>query len=1146
MPIQSEDIKLLKSAVMADVPEGGGAMTGTEVVDGQSNNLFPDTSTDDRAAGRVRLRKVFGVAHTDNTDELLGASFAVLKPPADPLVHALMFETPGWADERDDARELVERYLVKGPRLTCRLFDTHYAGAIVLMLYQIGGANFPAPGDAIVLRSAAGVEQYVRLTKVTVATGRYNTSEGGGVVEVTANVATCELGQALAFDFAGPPLGRVVNESAYTQLFTTNPSAGTQFYGVKPLDVDASVGDRSVVADGGIYSPLVPAATVEEPLIDIAPLTARAGLSRTAYGTLTTPGVSTALAAGTVLRLPTAVEPGTLTMTHGGTSFAADADGNLKQGTTVVGSVDHKGRTITMAGTSPSYGTAVNAVTYKPATLSGAAVESDYWTVTTANQGLAWVYAFEPPPAPGTLTVSYMAQGRWYDLQDNGSGRVAGADSSYGSGTLNYSTGSMALTLGALPDVGSALILQWGRADAAVAAPSAGLPTRLHTVITLEGMPKPGTLVLTWSRAGTDYTATVAADGTVTGPAQVGPVLETSPGVYAFTFAPEVLPDSGVTVSYNDLAATTAFTSLGGGQYQLTNTPIQPGSLRGTLPLNTAGYALSSGARKFWSEGGSIYAEPLWKYGTKTLVGTVNNTSGLVTLFGSYSSRVVSSSVASGTSSAGTTRSVMSNVFADVTLDVYNNAVSLFSYQQIGAGSAVTDVLSPAWQADLGRLDAADYSVAGLAFSVGGEIYTSTDGALVRGWSVSTGAGVAAGSFGSDGVLQLTSLPASGTNAVTWINLPLSLGGAAQVYQGTYRVQSAPIKVGGFQQQAGVRVGVAADTGVLSGGDFLGQVDFQRGIVRWSTLVPIDAAVLTYNAVFLQYLPLDAELLGLDTARLPLDGRVPIYRAGGQVIVHNTLATVLPNPLTKGTAYSLGRERIAAVTVRQASGAKVPASKYTVNFDAGTLTVPTEADIAGLAQPFTVHHRIEDELMVLRADISGKLDLVAGLTHNYPAGTSYVSSKLRKGDLFARAFNYLEQSTFTGEWSDELLGGGVTASFNRIDFPITTTNRGAITERWALIFTSATQVRVVGETVGQIATSVSISGDIAPTNPQTGAPYFTVPAVGWGGGWSAGNVLRFNTAAAGAPAWVALCVLQGPPSVASDAATIAFRCDVDA
>ena len=59
MPIQSGDVKLLKSAVMADVPEGGGAPTGTVIEDGISNSIFPDHYELDRAGGRVNQRQSF-------------------------------------------------------------------------------------------------------------------------------------------------------------------------------------------------------------------------------------------------------------------------------------------------------------------------------------------------------------------------------------------------------------------------------------------------------------------------------------------------------------------------------------------------------------------------------------------------------------------------------------------------------------------------------------------------------------------------------------------------------------------------------------------------------------------------------------------------------------------------------------------------------------------------------------------------------------------------------------------------------------------------------------------------------------------------------------------------------------------------------
>ena len=54
-----------------------------------------------------------------------------------------------------------------------------------------------------------------------------------------------------------------------------------------------------------------------------------------------------------------------------------------------------------------------------------------------------------------------MAGGRWYVLRDNGAGELRGVSSSYGVGTLNLTTGSVVVTLGALPDVGSVVIFTY-------------------------------------------------------------------------------------------------------------------------------------------------------------------------------------------------------------------------------------------------------------------------------------------------------------------------------------------------------------------------------------------------------------------------------------------------------------------------------------------------------------------------------------------------------------------------------------------------------------------------------------------------------------------------------------------------------------
>lgn len=1156
MPIQSDDIKLLRSAVMADVPEGGGAATGIEVIDGQSNNIFPDTSTDDRAAGRVALRKVFGAAHTDDTDTLLGASFAVLTPPADPLVHVTVFETPGWADERTTAQEIIERYVVKGPRYSCRIMDTHYTGSLLLQLYQAGGSNFPAAGEAIALRNPNGSEQYVRVIKVTISSGTFNVTEGSGVTSFGANVALCELAQALNMDVLGPPIARVTNENSYAQIYSTTVAAGAAFCGVKPLGAPALVGDRSVIAAGGIYTPLVPAATVETPLSDIAPLTTRASLSRTAQAVLTLPAQTLTLQPGTVLRLPAAVQPTSLTITRGATTFTDDGNGVLRQGTTPVGVVDYRGKTVTLDASAPSYGSASTVIAYLPATPSGAATHSDALTITLANQGLGFTAAFEPPPAPGTFTLSYMAQGRWYDLVDNGNGKLAGADSSYGAGTINYASGSIAYTLGAIPDVGSAIIYGWGDSATAVAVESAALPTRLTATLPMDYRAIPNTLTLAWSRGGTSYAAAVAADGTLSGDA-TGRLTSG-----AVDFAPAVLPDGAVTMDFSRVPLdSTSATHSGGGSYQLALTPVVPGSVRlsvGTVPQN--GFEIPSSITLVDHGTGTLISTTFGSAGQ--VFGSVNYTTGavsIVALAGMDVYENVVQSYPSGSNTLFFEKRVLRNAH---TVNLLNESVTAIRHSQSAGPLLMSTTATPAWGLSIPTLSGLTLKADALAFTVGGAPYTSAGGSLYQGWDAVTGTGTPAGSVASGGAVTVTALPANGNNAVVWSNAAQDRS-APRVGQGVFRVQSAPLKVGVFQIQSGALVGNAADTGVITGGGWNGTVDFQRGIVRWNRVSsysgawvggwtawqsadPAAADTLTYNAVFLQYVPIDGTLLGLETARLPLDGRVPIYRAGGQVIVHNTLTTALPNPLTKGTAYSLGRERVAAVLVRTLSGAKVPGALYEVDFDAGEITFPVASDLTGLDQPFTVHHRIEDELMLLRADISGQLDLVAGLTHDYPAGTSYVSSKLRKGDLFARAFLYIEQSSWTSVWSDVLIGGAPTASYNNTDFPLAVTNRGSITEQWAVIFTGATQVRVVGRNVGQVLTNVSINADVAPLNPQTGVPYFSIPALGWGGGWAVGNVLRFNTAAAGAASWVARTVLPGPATVASDAATIAFRADVDA
>lgn len=1148
MPIQSDDLVILKSAVMADVPEGGGGATGTPVVDGVSNNIFPDVSDDNRAGGAFHLRKVFGKVLTDDQDMLLGSGFVALKPPVDPAVDVTLFETAGWFDERTAAVALVESTMVKGPRLLCRVQDTHYAGVSVLQLYNVApGTSFPAAGDSIVLRNPSGTEVKIRVLKVDLSSAVVFDASG----QYTVNLATCQLNKPLPFDILGAPVQRTPpSASTAATVFSTAPAVGARFHGVKPLAAAITLGPtpiREVTVSGGIFSQLVPASTVPTPVVDIYPLVERPTLSRTAQAALTISTAAVALTPGTVLQLPTAVQPATLTMSHGATTFTSNNAGDLLQGSTVVGAVDWSARTITMLGTAPNYGTATNAITYTPATVTGATAHSASFKVTDANQSTALVAAMEPPPAPGTLTVSYMAQGRWYDLAEDGTGKLAGSDSSYGAGTLSFVTGSLAASLGALPDIDSSVILTWGEADSAVQA--TGLPTRAWAYLPIDDQPTPGTLSIAWSRGATNYTATVAANGVVTGPAQVGQVQRQPDGTYLLPFSPNTLPDGSVSLTYQALADVDAFTNDGSGSYTLTNTPIKPGTVRFNV------IALINGVSKLircYSQGTEVYAEGLG------VIGTINNSTGAMVLSVGSQSRTVykkTKHVWSGGSGTFSTYTYYKTTSEVVSYTLQLDNITSIGYQPDAATAASTPVIAPSWVIEAEPAIGLGVVTNDSAFSWGGTLHFSRAGSVYRGWHQGTGAATLVGAIDSNGHITLGSTAPGADNAITWHNLAHDKRGGLDVLQGVFRIPQAPVQANPFQLQAGAAVGNANSGGIISG-DFVGDVDGQRGIVVWAVAdlgpspgegTPVRADEVTYNAIYLQYVPLDAELLGVDTSGLPADGKVPIYRAGGHVLVHHTDTLALPNPVVRDNAYSLGRARVASVVVRDAVGTRLPGTLYEVDRNTGTVTVPTASDLSTYAQPLSVEHRVQDELQVISADISGKLLLAGAVSHDYPVPGSYVSSKLRQGDKFARVFGYADRTTWQGSWAATFAGSDIgTASFNSIDHPITTTNRGAITERWAAIFINSTEVRIVGEHVGQVLTNASIAAPIAPVNSQhSPAPYFTIPAAGWGGGWSNGNVLLFETSAAAGDTWITRSVQPGGTEVLDDSATFAYIANVD-
>lgn len=164
------------------------------------------------------------------------------------------------------------------------------------------------------------------------------------------------------------------------------------------------------------------------------------------------------------------------------------------------------------------------------------------------NRGFSYTAMLRPLPEPGTLVISYMALGNWYTVVDDGAGGFTGQ----GAGQVIYTTGSLAITLPAMPDVGSAVIIQWGDRLAFTNRSSQGAAVRapeyswVIDAASEAASPStrvvPGSLTITYTSAGAVRTVTDNGAGVLSGAAE-GRIDYYSRAVM---LRPAFMPDPGV------------------------------------------------------------------------------------------------------------------------------------------------------------------------------------------------------------------------------------------------------------------------------------------------------------------------------------------------------------------------------------------------------------------------------------------------------------------------------------------------------------------------------------------------------------------------------------------------------------------------
>jgi len=1191
MAISINDIKLLKSQRLTDEDDGGGRATGQAVVDSEVNNLFPDISRLDRTIGRINLRKVFAGVVSQNSDPYLGAHAILTQSPEDPRVSVLLFNTGSQTDERSDARNAIESFVVSAVAAPFELLGNQLQGQRAIACIQREEQRLPEIGEVYQLVNGS-LSQYVRITNVDARIESYTYDYGNGnFVNFSRRRLDMSISSPLLNTFPGgipTPAGTVMpagSGGTKSSVLTTQVADAAHYYGISPLAEAVAEGALSLKV-ASVYAQLVPSSTRENSLIDQL-----AGYQRRlvlATGPARAVNLTFALVGGGQSRtfLGTGCSPGSLTLNVNGGTFADDSTGKLRyvSGSNWItsGTVDYETGEINLVRTGAGYTGAATASHQPGAAATGETITGEI-PIGLANRGYVYTLSLsDAPPMPGTLEVSYMALGKWQTLRDQGNGELVGE----GTGTIVFSTGSVSLTLAALPDVDSSVIWAYVGQNSAAFTQRTGssiqAKAKVSRALPHQGL-LPGSYSATFAVGGVTKTIGDNGNGTLSGNGGSG-VINYAAGTVSMELA--ATPDAGtaITHTYQQGAFTDtplAVTSDGTGMatFTIPGAPLKPGTVqiswitkqRQAVPAIDHG-VLESGNSLPVYESDVLVNNAVsdntaggWGGGRS---GSINYSTGACSL--QVARTYTYKEFAYATEKHGfnpdtielvsTDRSEMESFGGTLTIRAQSNSETYGDQTDTQAVVPLTLDLLPGVSESI--------LPGSLVFTFAGETYVDRSGVLYKNVNSTTNAGGAVGSVDYAGRTATLSYYPSGASPVVTLQACLTTNAGFAVNAMTFRTQGAPLRVGSLQvtavrvDNAQVVTATADANGVFAGAVIKGSVDVTTGIVRLrftsnlddstgASDIPVIPILLRYNAVVYSTLPLDASLIGLDPVRLPADGRVPQYREADVLVIRHVKETSVADP-QPGGVLQLARQQQAAIEVTDANGVALRPASYTVSRELGRVTwgnplVLQDAEGNPLTLPLVVRDRVEHMTLCTEVQISGQLGLASPMPWDLPAGEATVSSAVSWGDLQARYHHWFTQRAWNSgapNWTDAPIGETTTAQYNLLSYPPIIANMGAIDGKWALVFTAATSFQVVEEKLGVIATG-STAQDCSPINPETNTPYFTIRAAGWGSGWAAANAVRFNTDSCLGPLWIVRTIQSGQGTVTDDKFALQIRGDAD-
>jgi len=968
--INKENIKLLQSQRLDDTDQGGGQMIKYEVVDGEVNNLFPDISRIGRVYGNVSMRKVFLAVQTYARETYYGSHTILTQQAGDPNVSVCFFSTEDWFDTRQDAQNRIESYLVKGPNANIKFWGNHYKGSSLLKCVTQVGWPVPEIGDVLVLRAsgADNAEQYVRIIDVSTSAEEFFTSSSS--TAYYKSVCDITIGSQLEYDFVGSEVYYGWDQISGDAIFSTVVADASRYHSVSPVLENITAGELQLRVES-IFTSLVPSAASETAIVDAA------------IGSITSPMVQTKDADPSVSRslsfnissnaklyIGEGVKPGTFTWT-GGADLFDDETGNIYNGSTIVGSIDYPTGVITFGSTGIS-ATGTGTATYVPACAPQQVSHSGGIQVAINNRGFAYTFNCNPLPMKGTLHIKYLAGGKWYSIWDDGTGKLTNSlDPSIGSGVVNVNTGSVSITLGAMPDVDSQIIFYWAKPAEYYDFSGETLPLRYKFTTNTDGVAR-NTFALIWTGDGLgpgpagEYA--IVDDGNSnlcvgeydsgsdnwapnpTTPVYVGKIRyatgEVDTGVDSSQKTP--VANEIFTVQYNyGEPITESFPappqSGNSITLNLTNTPIVPGTFKiewhtllETYDLETRMKSPLDPTYIFQDDGVGLFEGDTNDGTSGWFQGNLDYNTGEVN-FAPHRTDTFPDPVYKWVETAWHLPGVAeSYVFDHIE---YRSGASLFPVDgTVVCQYCSTDgtnfdqysgTLTPVFF--IKENSALELVIGGLTVNASGtHLVDGRDGKLYFHEDGISGDKIHVGNINytnksftitSDSIL-LDSMEITSAVGTAAIDPVMSM---------VFNAPGSPLRPGSVFVKAVTGAGTVLEgtsdfSGNITGTGVFGHVDFNTGLCHvgfgiwvvddaaaqaedWYSATATDgagnvwkpysvkASSVTMNCVVTSYLPLDPELLGLDPVRLPIDGKVPIFRDGELIVIIESDTEPCPYPL---------------------------------------------------------------------------------------------------------------------------------------------------------------------------------------------------------------------------------------------------------